>query len=279
MRRWPTPSECRSTCLALRAEPRSGRCLSGVPRAPLRGVLSTRELGVPYVSGELMSKSRGMAAERKGLGQPRRGATSRQSRAERAAGTRVPELRRAGEERVGGAGAAGVGGRRGGQRLQVPGGGRVVRAAPLRRRRAGVLRCDTAAVKPLSAVKPTAFPSTRSPSLRSALTGRGVAAPAALAAAAAAGGGGGRRHGCGGRAARRGVPGSKWRRRRPPPSPPLSAGSPRKPAGVPRRPSHASPVSRAFCPMGARGAAGRPIGGRAGGSEKGRKGGGRNAAP
>lgn len=159
-----------------------------------------------------------MAAERKGLGQPRRGATSRQSRAERAAGTRVPELRRAGEERVGGAGAAGVGGRRGGQRLQVPGGGRVVRAAPLRRRRAGVLRCDTAAVKPLSAVKPTALPSTRSPSLRSALTGRGVAAPAALAAAAAAGGGGGRRHGCGGRAARRGVPGSKWRRR-PPPSP------------------------------------------------------------
>lgn len=94
-----------------------------------------------------------MAAERKGLGQPRRGAMSRQSRAESSAGTRVPELRRAGEERVGGAGAAGVGGRRGGQRLQVPGGGRVIRAAPLRRRRAGGLRCDRAAVKPLSTVK------------------------------------------------------------------------------------------------------------------------------
>ena len=42
-----TPSECRSTCSPFRAEPKSGLCRTGVPRTPLLGVPSTRELGVP----------------------------------------------------------------------------------------------------------------------------------------------------------------------------------------------------------------------------------------
>lgn len=54
-----TASEWRSTCGAFLTEPRSGRCLAGVPRTLLRGVPSTLELGVPYISGELMSTSLG----------------------------------------------------------------------------------------------------------------------------------------------------------------------------------------------------------------------------
>lgn len=74
----------------------------------------------------------------------------------------MAELRGTGEEGVGSAGAL-LGGRGGGQRLQLSGGSGVVRAAPLRRRGAGILR------------------------------GRRVAASPALAAPAA-GRGGGRRH-------------------------------------------------------------------------------------
>lgn len=52
-----TGSECMSTCGAFRTDPRSARCRAGVPRMPLRGVPSTLELGVPYISGELASIS------------------------------------------------------------------------------------------------------------------------------------------------------------------------------------------------------------------------------
>lgn len=52
-----TGSEWMSTCLAFRTDPRSARWRAGVPRIPLRGVPSIRELGVPYISGELSSIS------------------------------------------------------------------------------------------------------------------------------------------------------------------------------------------------------------------------------
>lgn len=54
-----TGSNWRSTCGPFLTDPRSGRCLAGVPRTPLRGVPSTLELGVPYIRGELMSTSLG----------------------------------------------------------------------------------------------------------------------------------------------------------------------------------------------------------------------------
>lgn len=58
----------------------------------------------------------------------------------------MAELRRTGEEGVGSSGAL-LGGRGGGQRLQFSGGSGVVRAAPLRGRGAGVLRCGTRAAR------------------------------------------------------------------------------------------------------------------------------------
>lgn len=59
--------------------------------------------------------------------------------------TGVAELRRAGEQRIGGAGALHAGGRGRGHGLQVSGGGRVVRPTLLGRRRASILCCKTQA--------------------------------------------------------------------------------------------------------------------------------------
>lgn len=59
--------------------------------------------------------------------------------------TGVAELRRAGEQRIGGAGALHLGGRGRGHGLQVPGGGGVVCPTLLGRRRAGILCCKTQA--------------------------------------------------------------------------------------------------------------------------------------
>lgn len=69
--------------------------------------------------------------------------------------TGVAELRGAGEESIGGAGALHVGGRRGGHGLQVSGGGGVVCPTLLRRRRPSILRCKTQA-EPQPAFKSSA---------------------------------------------------------------------------------------------------------------------------
>lgn len=58
----------------------------------------------------------------------------------------MAELRWTGEEGVGSSRAL-LGGRGGGQRLQLSGGSGVVRAAPLRGRGAGILRCGTRAAR------------------------------------------------------------------------------------------------------------------------------------